>query len=710
MAELHAALTNLSPLPFTDIPLDELPAFMRTHFAAGELITNSVPPPPHATAPFSTATPHHTRPNRARSAKEMHVSSVAPSTVAPEHEELRSAWGKPMKFAAAQNPHGVALYKMAGKDRHGAWFARRSVHEGLGFERFCRAMKREFPHSLAVKGGPGAGAVRGLAAEVRLEEKVVEGLGKFEVYQLSGQMPKPVTPREFLQVVMTTEEGLSEKSGVEDAEGGGKKHVPRSYMIVSRPTTHEGAPERSGFVRGQYESVELIREVPLHRRHGASKSTSDLLGQDRKSGEHGRSRGATVGFAESRGPDAKGEQRDLGKAPDDAREDDPADPELNPVEWIMITRSDPGGGIPRFLVDRGTPDAMLGDVTKFLDWACKIDELPEDEPEQHQDEVAAPPKRAETVPEGAEMANGRPEKEPRPPARSASEPVQAEEGGIVDSIANTLEAYAPPAVSATIHDYIHPAHPPINGADTSEDEDDASDTSSSASWCSANSRRRASIAEGAAHTDQQPTDFADQNAPSVASSESLVTSTVPARPGSASSKHDKELQKLIREREKLDRKLAKKRAEEEAKITKLKEKEAAGEEKAAEKHKREISKAEEKHQKELKKLEEKERKERERAETRRRKQEEKQKLSFVSRERDELRGQLDHSRKENELLLERIEELQRENTAMADKLGKLGGDGLLVDMRKSLEGGRGRAGSAKSAGSGEKKSLDGKAS
>jgi hypothetical protein len=52
---------------------------------------------------------------------------------------------------------------------------------------------------------------------------------------------------------------------------------------------------------------------------------------------------------------------------------DDYDPEANPVEWIMITRSDPGGGIPRFMVERGTPGSIVADAYKFLNWATQQD-------------------------------------------------------------------------------------------------------------------------------------------------------------------------------------------------------------------------------------------------------------------------------------------------------------------------------------------------
>jgi hypothetical protein len=92
----------------------------------------------------------------------------------------------------------------------------------------------------------------------------------------------------------------------------------------------------------------------------------------------GRARGATVGFPEGH---ADGRHHSLyGEY----------DPEANPVEWIMITRSDPGGGIPRFMVERGTPGSIVADAYKFLNWATQQDE---DVPQQMAERPPAPPDR-----------------------------------------------------------------------------------------------------------------------------------------------------------------------------------------------------------------------------------------------------------------------------------------------------------------------------
>lgn len=72
----------------------------------------------------------------------------------------------------------MSVYKLAGKDGKGAWFARRSVMEGLGFSKFKRGLEAEFPETMKVQGGPGEGNIRGIGGETRVEYQDVEGVGK----------------------------------------------------------------------------------------------------------------------------------------------------------------------------------------------------------------------------------------------------------------------------------------------------------------------------------------------------------------------------------------------------------------------------------------------------------------------------------------------------------------------------------------------------
>ena len=148
-------------------------------------------------------------------------------------------------------------------------------------------------------------------------------------------------------------------------------------MVISKPCEHPDYPAKNGLVRGYYESIEFIREIPRSKK---SLSSTDLRKIEAESkavddkavaltdvpNSTGRNRGKTIGFAESRGFGAKGESIDLQNEPQNV-----ADEDVNPVEWIMISRSDPGGSVPRFLVERGTPAGIVSDASKFLDWAVK---------------------------------------------------------------------------------------------------------------------------------------------------------------------------------------------------------------------------------------------------------------------------------------------------------------------------------------------------
>lgn len=179
MSKLHKALESLRPTKWSDVPIDDLAAYLVESFAQAELIINSVPPIPGGDA-FEHARRSRNDNVGATKASEMLISQARPPIVDHEMEELAKGWGKPMKMSTKDNPLGVSIYKMAGHDRHGAWFARRSVHEGLGFTKWKRAMQKEFPESLADQTGPGAGSVRGIGGDRKLERHDAEGVGRAE--------------------------------------------------------------------------------------------------------------------------------------------------------------------------------------------------------------------------------------------------------------------------------------------------------------------------------------------------------------------------------------------------------------------------------------------------------------------------------------------------------------------------------------------------
>lgn len=140
------------------------------------------------------------------------------------------------------------------------------------------------------------------------------------------------------------------------------------------------------------------------------------------------------------------------KLADLAREDIPP-PEQNSVEWIMITRSDPGGSVPRWMVERGTPSGIIKDAERFLDWAAGNHNLAE-----HPSD--AEPGREETH----ASADHTQEEAPEHPVPEPRE---------LDS--SVLEV-APTTAS----------HPPNNGSDTAP-EDTSDDTASCASFATARS-------------------------------------------------------------------------------------------------------------------------------------------------------------------------------------------------------------------------------
>lgn len=143
------------------------------------------------------------------------------------------------------------------------------------------------------------------------------------------------------------------------------------------------------------------------------------------------------------------------KLADLVREDIPG-PEQNSVEWIMITRSDPGGSVPRWMVERGTPGGIIKDAERFLDWAAGNHNLAEH------------PSDAEPGREETRASNpGADHTQEEAPEHPVSEPRE------LDS--SVLEV-APTTAS----------HLPNNGLDTAP-EDTSDDTASCASFATARS-------------------------------------------------------------------------------------------------------------------------------------------------------------------------------------------------------------------------------
>jgi len=492
--DLHNALSNLSPLDESALPdPSSLAPFLESTFSNAAYIIDTLPiPPPPPAQKSTTSTPARSRSGTVSSDSSSSSSvklTILPSSVRPPPPPNSSVFTKDWKEVkpGGANPHDIKVYKLASKDGNGAWFARRSVHEGIGFARFRKGLRREFEESLMrTKGvirGPSSGAseggengewegmvipygVRGIGAERRLERRVEKGLGRIDVYHLSAQFPGPSAPRDFVTACITSSSSAPPKSSVANP---GRKG--REFTMVSRPLTHPRAPEENGFVRGRYESIEFIREIipeeeePTSPRR--SMSVSDLTQRDsllaaidtgtkvgrRRSRTVGESPRKAVSFDDS--PPDINRAKTLGLDPfkehrnsklreaisaDDLPDDEAAggiqahispppagsqptadedadslenedDSEANPVEWIMLTRSDPGGSVPRFMVERGTPGSIVKDAEKFLNWACdKVhqEDLSDDEhePENFRDEETASTDRSSTNASSITVSSG----------------------------------------------------------------------------------------------------------------------------------------------------------------------------------------------------------------------------------------------------------------------------------------------------------------
>lgn len=400
-------------------------------------------------------------------------------------------------------------------------------------------------------------------------------------------------------------------------------------MVVSIPVTHPDAPPRSGMVLGQYESIEMIREIPL-------------------------------------------------KGNDDA--------ETNPVEWIMVTRSDPGGGIPRFMVERNVPSSIVADAVKFLDWACARDvDAATTTPKSGQDASAAP-QQADDVPPrySLENSNGlgagvgasiaeRPSSTRRRASHRVDEQIEPAHEGYLDQLKDAvggLGAYVPDAIN------------PMPQLQRNISSSSSSTISSSDSFASA--EQYTSAPQGLPIDDSIPT-------PSTASEVSV--------PVNEDSHHARELNKIEAKkaamREKLDAELEKQTAAA-ANESQKSQKEL---ERAAEKHAKEKQKQEDKYAKEIRKLEQRREKETRKLLAKQQKEADKNKLGTAQRERDEYKKGKELVEEENKLLREQIATLQKENTALVAKLGKsdIGRD-ILASVRN--EGGRARASSRASGSSG----------
>ena len=502
-------------------------------------------------------------------------------------------------------------------------------------------------------------------------------------------------------------------------------------MVISKPCIHPDTPQREGYIRGQYESVEFIREIPIKWSPQKSASTTNLanhtrnrsstLGKEailRNARKHsplgsengsaapekaavsdtdlthseGRARGKTISFDRSRGFEAKGEGMDIPREEDDC--------ESNPIEWIMITRSDPGGSVPRFMVERGTPGGIVSDASKFLNWACAKDiedfddddkTLAGDEDEnaqQHKHDHNRDLHNYQTNGHLAGLEEGH-SVNGLASDSALSEAAMANGGGYYGMMTGAAAAAGSMIAAHTpqvITDHL-PGHAAEQNGTARRDSVSTVTSDSSV----------ASFASALENADEEPYNDASSQKTTESQAQSRETAL-----------KDKELQKLEEKKRKLNEKLSKARERETSKKSEDSAKEEEAIRKAEEKHEKEVKKQEEKYKREVEKLEQKKLKEEQKAEERKRKAAEKDEKTRLLRELDEIKAEVSVLRKERQIMLEQVGALQAENTALAAKVGRMG----LLEVKDEVgRMGRARASSLKgltrtpsyrSAGSGEK--------
>ncbi|KMU79575.1 hypothetical protein CISG_01993 [Coccidioides immitis RMSCC 3703] len=298
MAALHAALQSLQPVSIEEIPTSNegLCTYIRDLLIQARLIVESVPEPPSPPTTSNLPAGSKSPTNAEDSSETLLASTTLPALIKSSSTpalgpvdilSLRSEWGQPINRIdnAKENPLRIPVYKLRSIDGKGAWFARRSVHAGsLPYSRFEKKLQSE------------------LAETMKLREKIAS--------------------RDFVTLLVTSKKALEVSCQRRDEGENENSPPPRNFIVISKPCAHPDVPIRKGFVRGQYESVEMIRELPAPIE------------------------GDSSGASENKG-------------------------DANPVEWIMITRSDPGGSIPRWMVEKGTVPSIVSDAKKFIDWASQ---------------------------------------------------------------------------------------------------------------------------------------------------------------------------------------------------------------------------------------------------------------------------------------------------------------------------------------------------
>ena len=419
---------------------------------------------------------------------------------------------------------------------------------------------------------------------------------------------------------------------------------------TGRQRANTGSLEREAVIRNASRSLTLPvkqeqttgLEVQPGNEHDASAPASEPASA-------GRKRGKTISFATPVESSTSSETTIADV--DGAGAGWYGGPESNPVEWTMITRSDPGGNVPRWMVERGTPAGIIGDATKFLDWACKLDAPATKDDDDDDDDETEEGSAARLEPQqSASKAANISTLEPQGGASTIDKPNTTESERAWETQSHSSSELSSIASFATASSKAH---------ERGDDDDEDGRTADGAP---------SALPSG-------PSDVLDDGSGS------------PAVALDASD--DKGSSKLQGQKRKMDAKLAATRSKILSAVP------AAGEPtpkhqatlaKAEERHRKEMEKHERRYQSHMLKLEAKRERQTQKDDARRRKQEDKDERSRLMRERDELKGQVEKVKKEMADMVEYMGELQSQNTHLIMKLGKVDAGALHEALTNSRRG------------------------
>ncbi|KAF8536931.1 hypothetical protein BDD12DRAFT_848990 [Trichophaea hybrida] len=626
--DVHEALKTLSPIEHTEFPSDPsaLDAHLATSLADIHTLISSIPPP--AILPKSLNLPE------------------PPNT---EIAALQNEW-KPVKLSNKENQTGISVFKLLAKDGKGAWFARRSIHTNISFERFKAGLQHDFKEN---EGEGKSGPVRGIGKDILVCHESSE-LGRGEILQLSAQFPGPSAPRDFVEGCLSSsahpEDHSTKKSGGTDPNSGDRgkgitKDRPRQFTLISKPVlNHPECDQRSGYVRGTYESVEFIREIPVTPKSLARCHSTPNVPAVETLTSPTRPRGKTVG-----------------QSGEDAVEAG----ENYPVEWVMITRSDPGGSVPRWMVERGTPGGIVKDAEKFLTALLTLDIAQQSAKGRKTSQESSKPRSTPQLAERKDPADAvltvkqaKAELSQTVAPSTILNAVKEEnttggKGGLLSNAFNSM-AIGMTSLAQSMVSSSNPTPPPTSPSDdetpssrgTTSDaflddtDDDGTETTSIRSFATCDSSHDVLIPEPPSRT------------PSVAS-------TVTTASTSNQTPEERALAQFLKEKQKLDEKLKK----EENRLTER-------EKKIAEKHLKNIEKQEKKYRRSLQKANEKRQKEEEKREREVQKKFEKEEKGR-RKEVDELKKIVEGLTRENLALRQRIEDLEKEKNNEKEAVSKV---------------------------------------